>query len=247
MEKNKLLKRGEDLANRCEQKNVLTTTGFLSPAERWALEHAPNLRGRRMFFSGGRKEAERTIAFFLPEYMGEDTPDLSEHIRCIRLKTAFGAPGHRDYMGAILGMGVGREWIGDILVQDDTAYVLCRPSVLRHLLGIEKVGRFSVKAEEIPLSEIPERECEKEIRSFTVMSPRLDAVCAGMFRLSRSASARQIEAGFVSLNYTECLKSDVQVCEGDVISLRGAGKGKLLAFGGNSRKGRVFVTTEIYK
>lgn len=79
------------------------------------------------------------------------------------------------------------------------------------------------------------------------MSPRLDAVCAGMFRLSRTEAARQIEAGFVSLNYEECLKTDVPVREGDVLSLRGKGKGRLLTFGGNSRKGRIFVTTEIYK
>ena len=190
MEKTELLKRGEDLARRCEQKNILTNTGFLSPAERYALEHDPDLRLRRMVFSGGYEDAERTMAFFLPDYMEEDAPELSEHIRCIRLKAAFGSPGHRDYMGAILGMGVGRDWVGDILVQGETAYVLCQPSVLRHLLSIEKVGRFGVRAEEIPLAEIPEQKRKTEARSFTVMSPRLDAICAGMFRLSRTEAAR---------------------------------------------------------
>ena len=247
MEKSDLLKRGEDLARRCEQKCILTNTGFLSPAERWALEHDADLRLSHMVFSGGYPDAERTMAFFLPDYMEEGELDPAEHIRCLRLKAAFGEPGHRDYMGAILGMGGGREWVGDILVQGETAYVLCQPSVLRHLLSIEKVGRFGVKAEEIPLSEIPFRQRKTEERRFTVMSPRLDAVCAGMFRLSRTESARQIEAGLVSLNYTECLKTDQQVTEGDVISLRGAGKGKLTEFGGNSRKGRIFVTAEIYQ
>lgn len=247
MEKSDLLKRGEDLARRCEQKTILTNTGFLSPAERWALEHDPDLRLCRMVFSGGYPDAERTMAFFLPEYMEESELDLTEHIRCLKLKAAFGEPGHRDYMGAILGMGVGREWVGDILVKGETAYVLCQPSVLRHLLSIEKVGRCGVKAEEIPLSEIPDRQRKTQERSFTVMSPRLDAVCAGMFRISRTESARQIEAGLVSLNYTECLKTDQQVSEGDVLSLRGTGKGKLIAFGGNSRKGRIFVTAEIYQ
>ena len=247
MEKSDLLKRGEDLARRCEQKTILTNTGFLSPAERWALEHDPDLRLCRMVFSGGYPDAERTMAFFLPEYMEESELDLTEHIRCLKLKAAFGEPGHRDYMGAILGMGVGREWVGDILAQGETAYVLCQPSVLRHLLSIEKVGRCGVRAEEIPLSEIPCQQRKTQERSFTGMSPRLDAVCAGMFRISRTESARQIEAGLVSLNYTECLKTDQQVSEGDVLSLRGTGKGKLIAFGGNSRKGRIFVTAEIYQ
>ena len=94
---------------------------------------------------------------------------------------------------------------------------------------------------------MPAGERRTEQRRFTVMSPRLDAVCAGMFRLSRTEAARQIEAGAVSLNYSECLKSDAQLAEGDVISLRGAGKGTLTEIGGNSRKGRLFVTVEVYQ
>ena len=247
MEKHELLKRGEDLARRCEQKNLLTHTGFLSPAERFALEHDPALRLSRMSFCGGFPDAERTMAFFLPEYLEAEDPAVSENIRCIRLTAAFGEPGHRDYMGAVLGMGVGREWVGDILVDGQRAYIVCQPSVLRHLLSIEKVGRWGVKAEEIPLDEIPRRERQTEERRFTVSSPRLDAVCAGMFRLSRSEAARQIEAGAVSLNYDECLKGDAQLREGDVVSLRGAGKARLAEIGGSSRKGRLFVTAELYR
>ena len=247
MEKHELLKRGEDLARRCEQKDLLTHTGFLSPAERFALEHDPALRLSRMSFFGGFPDAERTMAFFLPEYLEAEDPSVLENVRCIRLTAAFGEPGHRDYMGAILGMGVGREWVGDILVDGQRAYIVCQMSVLRHLLSIEKVGRWGVKAEEVPLDEIPRRERQTEERRFTVSSPRLDAVCSGMFRLSRSEAARQIEAGAVSLNYDECLKGDAQLREGDVVSLRGAGKARLAEIGGSSRKGRLFVSVELYR
>ncbi len=247
METKELIRRAEDLARRCEQKSCLTRTGFLSPAERYALEHAPSLRTSRMVFEGGRPEAERTMAFFLPDWLGEDGPELSEHLRCLRVRAAFGEPGHRDYMGAILGMGVGREWVGDILVQGDTAWVICQASVLRHLESIDKVGRFAVRAEEVPLSELPAPERRSEERRFTVMSARLDAVCAGLFHLSRSECARQIAAGTVNLNYVECLRPDAPVKEGDVLSLRGAGKGSVREIGGSSRKGRMFVTAEIYK
>ena len=247
MEKTELIKRGEDLARRCEQKYILTNTGFLTPAERWALEHDPDLRLSRMVFSGGYDDAERTMAFFLPEYMEESELDIAEHIRCIRLKAAFGEPGHRDYMGAILGMGVGREWVGDILADGPEAIVLCQPSVLRHLLSIDKVGRFGVKTEEIPLEAIPRREKHAEERRFTVMSPRLDAVAAGLFHLSRTETARQIALGALSLNYAECLKPDAPVREGDVLSLRGTGKGRVTEIGGSSRKGRLFVTAELYQ
>ena len=247
MEHEEILKRAQDLARRCRQRGVPTNTGFLTPAERYALEHDPTLRGASMVFHGGCPDAERTVAFFLPDWMEEDDLNPEEYICALKIRAAFGEPGHRDYMGAILGMGVGREWVGDIRVEGPEAIVLCQPSVLRYLLSIDKVGRCGVKAEQIALSVVPKRERRTQERRFTVMSPRLDAVCAGMFRISRTESARQIEAGLVSLNYTECLKTDQQVAEGDVLSLRGAGKGKLIAFGGNSRKGRIFVTAEIYK
>ena len=247
MENNELLKRGEDLARRCENKCIVTNTGFLSPAERYALEHDVNLRLSRMIFRGGHEEAERTMAFFLPEYMEEEDFDESEYISAIKITTAFGQPGHRDYMGAVLGMGVDRAWVGDIITQDNEAYVLCQPSVLRHLESIDKVGRYGVKAQSIPLTAIPVKEKKVQEMNFTVMSLRLDAVCAGMFRLSRTEAARQINAGNVSLNYAQCLKTDAVIKEGDIISLKGSGKGELHELGGNSKKGRLFVTCNVYK
>ena len=247
MENNELLKRGEDLARRCENKCIVTNTGFLSPAERYALEHDVNLRSSRMIFRGGHEDAERTMCFFLPEYLEEEDFDQSEYICAINITAAFGEPGHRDYMGAVLGMGVDRAWVGDIITLANTAYVLCQPSVLRHLESIDKVGRYGVKAQSIPLSAIPVKEKKVQEMNFTVMSLRLDAVCAGMFRLSRTEAARQINAGNVSLNYSQCLKTDALIKEGDIISLKGSGKGELSELGGNSKKGRLFVTCNVYK
>ena len=247
MEHEEILKRALDLRRRSEQRGVSANTGFLTPAERFALEHDPALRDANVFFYGGYPEAERTIAFFLPEWMDAEALDPSEYLCALRLRAAFGEPGHRDYMGAILGMGVGREWVGDILVEGSEAIVLCQPSVLRHLLTIDKVGRCGVKAEQIALSGIPRRERHTQERRFTVMSPRLDAVAAGLFHLSRAECARQIALGALSLNYSECLKPDAPVREGDVLSLRGAGKGRVAEIGGSSRKGRLFITAELYR
>ena len=247
MENNELLKRGEDLARRCENKCMVTNTGFLSPAERYALEHHAPLRLARMIFRGGHEDAERTMAFFLPDYMEEEDFDEGEYICAMKITAAFGSPGHRDYMGAVLGMGVDRAWVGDILTEGSEAYVFCQPSVLRHLESIDKVGRFGVRAGRIELAAIPKKEKKMQEMNFTVMSLRLDAVCAGMFRLSRTEAARQINAGLVSLNYSQCMKVDAAIKEGDIISIRGSGKGKLRELGGNSRKGRLFVICEVYK
>lgn len=247
MENHELLRRAEDLCQRCARSASVTHTGFLSPAERVQVEAWARHRADcSLLFCGGDKDCERTAAFFLPEWMEEDGFDPADYLSAMKITAYFGEPGHRDYMGAILGMGIGREWLGDIRVEGSTAWVFCMPSVLRHLLSIEQVGRVSVKAEELPLSHVPAPKREVNSLSFSVMSLRLDAVLAGMFHLSRTEAAKQIAAGAVSLNYLECLKADQSVREGDVISLRGSGKGSVTGLGGTSRKGRLFVYAEVY-
>lgn len=247
MENSELLKRARDLAERCERSGTVCATGFLSPAEQYELQTRLGYIPCGLVFHGGGDNCERAAAFFLPDYMTEDMLDLSEYICAMKLKAYFGQPGHRDYMGALLGMGIGREWLGDIQVEGDTAYVFCMKSVLRHLLSIEKAGRYTVKASQVPLEEVPARKVETESLSFSVMSPRLDAVAAGLFHLSRTEAAKQIAAGNVSLNYGQCLKADCIVKEGDILSLKGKGKGSISGMGGTSRKGRLFVYGEIYK
>ena len=247
MENHELIRRLEDLAARCEKSGAVTGSHFLTPAEQLQAGRAFSGRGVRMLLHGGHPDCERKAAFFLPDYLEPEYFEPADYLRAIRLTAHFGAPGHRDYLGALLGMGVGREWIGDIWVAGESAIVFCLPSVEKHLLGIDKAGRISLSAEAISLSDVPAPERSREERSFTVMSPRLDAVIAGMFRLSRSEAARQITLGMVSVNYELSNKTDYTVREGDILSLRGAGKGRVAGFGGNSRKGRLYVYTEIYK
>lgn len=248
MENSEFEKRLEDLARRCKKSCDITLTGFLSPAERAAAE----LWARRspdcnMLFHGGDEHCERTVAFFLPYYMEQESFSPEEFIKAIHLTAHFASPAHRDYMGALLGMGIGREWLGDIRVIENEAYIFCLPSVHRHLMSIDKVGRVGVKAADMPLSQIPAPQRQVKNVSFSVMSMRLDAVAAGMFSLSRTECARHIGAGSVSLNHLQCLKPDTPVKEGDIISLRGSGKGCITGTGGTSRKGRQFVYAEIYK
>ena len=243
---NELLRRAEDLSCRCERTGGVTHTAFLTPAERYELESWARRASCRVLFCGGGEESERCAAFFLPDWLEEESFDPAEYLCAIRLTAFFGAPGHRDYMGALLGMGIGREWLGDILVKGETAWVFCLPSVQRHLLSIDKVGRCTVRAEAVALSDVPAPERQVKEKRFSVQSPRLDAVVAGLFSLSRSEAARQIASGAVSVNYSECLKPDLDVREGDVISLRGKGKGRVAEMGGTSRKGRMFLSGEVF-
>ena len=245
-----LLRRAADLDRRCTKTGAVTAGAFLTPAERvsvaqWAAREAANT----LLLHGGFPGAERQAAFFLPDWQDPADFDPGEQLRAIECTARFGAPGHRDFLGALLGLGIQRDHLGDILVDGETAFVLCLPTVEKHiLLNLDKVGRFGVKTRAVPLSAVPEPKRELELLRFTVASPRLDAVCAGAFRLSREKAQEAVAQGLVTRNYLPCLKPDTPVAEGDVLSLRGRGKCEVQSVGGaQTRKGRIFVEVGVYR
>ena len=248
MEKNELERRLADLEKQCEKTGKVTSSFFLSPAEQAQAQRCCGIGGCRFRLEGGNGACERKAAFFLPAYMEDADLDLSEYIRGIRLTAGFGTPSHRDYLGALMGLGIRREWIGDIWVSDNTAEIFCLTTVEQHiLLSLDKVGRFGVKTSSVSLGEMSPPIQEVKAVRFTVSSMRCDAVCAGLFSLSRTQVSRKITAGDFYLNYENCLRPDAPVGEGAVLSLRGCGKGRVLSVGGPTRKGRLSVSGERYK
>ena len=241
-----LLRRAEDLLTRCERTCTVTATTFLTPAEAMQLSVWAKQRGCRILLTGGVEHTERKVCFFLPDWLEPEELDVSEEIRAVRITNRFGTLSHRDYLGALLGLGVRREWLGDILVSEGEATALCLKSIEAHLLTLEQVGRWGVQCKSVPLSEVQPPERKVRPVSFTVQSARLDAVTAGLFHLSRTAAAERIRVGDVSLNYEICQRTDAAVEQGDILSLRGSGKAQLTEIGGQSRKGRIFLTGEIW-
>jgi len=247
MENDALLRRAADLRRRCEKSGEISHSLFLTPAEQARLADWARSEDCRVLFHGGREECQRRAAFFLPYWTEASEFVPEEFIRCVEVKAHFGEPGHRDFLGAALALGIDRQWLGDIWLEGGTAYIFCLPSVEGHLLAsLDRVGRCGVKTRPVPLSLPSAPRVETRELSFTVKSPRLDAVAAGLFGISRSECARAVAAGELALNYVPCLRPDAPVREGDEMSLRGRGKGRISALGGVSRKGRIFVEAQRY-
>lgn len=245
MESKELLRRIGDLSARAAQRSVITHTAFLTPAE-VAAAQAVHL-ARAPVFHGGYAEAERKMAFFLPDWMEESDFTPEEFIAALRVNTPFAAPTHRDFLGSVLGLGVERDAVGDIVPMENGAYVLLSAELAEFVRSqLARIGRAGAQTCLVPLSEVPRPQYETREISFTVMSTRLDAVTAGLFGVSRTVAAQAITDGKVALNHVECLKPDAEAREGDVIALRGKGKAKITQFGGVSRKGRQFLTGELY-
>ena len=147
-----------------------------------------------------------------------------------------------------MGLGLTREVLGDILLPEAG---LCQVVVLREALPIllsqwEGAGRYRASLSEIPLDRLTPAPARVKTVRDTVATPRLDAVAAAGFSLSRSKAAALIAAGKVALNHRECLKADRQVAEGDVLTCRGLGKCVIKEVPGQSKKGRTMLVIERY-
>ena len=244
MENREFFNRIDDLRDRAARRGLLTHTPFLTPAEQYAL--SSYYRGGDMVLFGGQQGCERQAAFFLPEYMDLSAFDAAEYLRAIQIEAHFGTPGHRDYLGAMLGLGLNREALGDVRIEGDTAWVFCLPPAAALLLEeLHKVGRLGVKVTPCALEQVPPPLLQVKKLSFSVKSLRLDAVLSALFGISRTAAAEQIRLGNATLNYAPCLRPDAPVQPGDVLSLRGHGKGRIVALGNRSRKDRQFVEGEV--
>ena len=150
---------------------------------------------------------------------------------------------HRDFLGALMGIGVVRGKIGDILVGEDSTDVLVHASVADFLLSSwDSAGRTKLRLSEVDRRDlhIPEARF-RELRD-TVSSLRLDALVSVGFRVARGKAAELIASGKVQVNWVDCTKSDRQLAEGDTVSARGFGKFRLTEVGGLTKKGRVAVT-----
>ncbi len=249
-ERRLLLARALDKLETARRRNIPAHTPFLSPAERAAVEALLNAAGHpRHLFTGGYGQAERTICVFLPDWLEqEDWPAGDHPLAALRLTAPAGARlSHRDWLGSILGLGLTREKLGDLLAEENR----CQAVVLSETAGIlrtqlERVGRYPVQAAPMALEELTAPERAVKYIQDTFATLRLDAVTASAFSLPRSKAAALIGAGRVLLNGEVCVKPDRLVAEGDAIACRGSGKCVVKQIAGQSRKGRTIVGLERY-
>ena len=238
-----------DKAGQAESRNIPAATDFLSPQQRAWAQDCLRLAGipeTAYVLQGGYEGAERQMILFLPDWL--EPENAESPIRCLRASfREEEKPDHRDFLGSLMGLGIVREKVGDILVGPDSADLLVLDSVADFLLqswtsaGRTKLRVTAIAPENLHIPAVQ----RKEVRD-TVSSLRLDAVAASGFRLARGKAAALIESGKVQLNWRECVKPDKPLEAGDVVSARGFGKFELSEVGGLTRKGRVSIVLRVY-
>ena len=162
--------------------------------------------------------------------------------------SAFRSLSHRDFMGAILNLGVKREALGDVCVLGDhaaDAYCTDRAAALISA-ELRRIGRDGVRVSVRPVGAFERVERRFEAVTLIVASMRLDCVVGELANVSREGAKRLIAAGDVSLDHREAADADMRVAEGAVLSVRGVGKFRIGAVDGVTRKDRLRLSAMKY-
>lgn len=232
----------QELAGRCAAVETPIFSRFMSPAEAESANRIAREQNVEATLFGGYPQAERVIAcFHLP-----DDPPSGFPIRCLQIgwDERSGSPDHRALLGSVLGLGIDRSQIGDICLGDREAFLFSTAemaAVVQDQLTI--AGRIPIHAK-LLLQTPPMPRGELSFLRESVASLRLDAVLAAGMRLSRTQACDIIRQGLVQLNHRPALKSDAQISQGDLLSVRGFGRLRLLEVGSPTRKGRLPILME---
>ena len=229
-----------------EKKRQQTHTDFLDPVRCAAFVQTLSRGNNGVYVEayGGYDGAERKMIAF-------DTADIDmENFPIIPVAATYNerfakAPTHRDYLGAVLGLGLDRGKVGDIRLGETGAVLYLSADMAYYVAeNLDQVGRVSVKcAVHQTLAGLEATGAERRV---TVPSMRLDAVLGSAFNLSRGKAAALIESDKVFVNWKPAKKTQ-PVAVGDAITVRGVGRVKVESVEGSTKKDRIVLRMTVNK
>lgn len=244
-----LKKRLKELYDKADHGAYYTFTDFLGLMEQSVLaEILPKLYRGSVDTYGGAEGAERVmVRFGNPDEIGYETPYPIVCVAVEPLSQKFADKlTHRDFLGALLNLGIERCKLGDIIIRENVGYVFAEERISEFITGeLSRVKRTDVRARIIDT--LPEGELYKtETRRIQVQSERLDAVVAKVFSLSREDAQTLVKRSLVFVNGKETTSSSYTPKADDKISVRGHGRFIYKSFDSTSRKGKLNAIVELY-
>lgn len=230
-------------AERAERLDRACPGRFVAGEERSVAVHEARQCGVEASFDGGWPEAERVQVCFHPP--GE-APEFTAVWVEAQWNARFAQADHRSLLGSLMALGMDRAFFGDIVVQENRAYLYVMPEVAARLpMEWLQAGRATLKVrvlEAAPALEPPKGELLRD----TAASLRLDSILAGGMKTSRVKAAEMIRQGYVMVDHQPEERVDRGLLPGQLISVRGFGRIRLLDVGKPTRKDRLPVTLEIF-
>lgn len=223
-------------------------TDFLDPREQQIIV---SLLGRtndelQMGLHGGGKYTERKRVIIAPYYEEIDETSYQCTLVQASYNEKFITLEHRDVMGAFLSLGISRQKLGDIFVTDGNFQIILAEEIAQYVItNLTTVKNATIKLTEAPFSSLLEKEMNWIETDQTVSSLRLDVVLAEIYKISRKDATNYIKRNQVKVNFKLVDVGTFKLFEGDLLSLRGKGRSKLVKINGQTRKERLRVTTAI--
>lgn len=250
METDELLKkRFRELARKSYENNHYTFTGFLSMADMacfYEIEKELSFASYKVW--GGSEMCERVmVRFGNEEELGYEGafPIACIMVRPLAAKFADTLT-HRDFLGAVISLGIERSTLGDILIVDNKGYIFCLESMADYIMeNLTRVRHTSVlcrRAREVPKAADSDR-TEKKIQ---VSSGRIDGVLAKAFGLSRSDAASLFGQKKVFVDGRLCENGSYMLKGGEKVSARGFGKFEYIGQQNLSKKGKINAVIMMY-
>lgn len=243
-----------DLSRACMSQNRVLFSDFLDLNQQHIFHSVRrDLSAAKILAFGGYEGSERQMLAFLPDalYFGESCamedifPIMALLVRPVNARFA-GRLSHRDYLGALMNLGIDRSKTGDIAVQGQEAVVFAADSIAGYLCDhLQDVGRTRVTCESVSLRGFSYRPAVTTVRG-TVASVRPDALISLVFDVPRSQVKGMLEGGRVFVDGRLAGGNGVHLQPGSLISVRGLGRFRYLGENGNSKKGRIIVEAEKY-
>ena len=238
--------RVDDAVSLCDRRHTPYFLGFLD--ERQVMLVRPHIARHRVSYTfyGGHEEAERVILGIFPD--GDDP--VCEWFPISVAAFHYGMPPqeltHRDVLGALLGCGITREKIGDILCSADRAVVFLHGDIASYVVdSVQKIGRVGVKPECPYEGELPTFR-RFECLSGTVAAPRLDAVLKVLLGVSRERACALLREDAVQLDHTAVTSPSRTVKAEQILSVRGYGRFVVDDISQMTKKGRLVVQARRY-
>ena len=238
-----------DLAEMSYRRGIPTSTDFLTLYEQdFFYQIKKELPPVYAMLSGGNSISERKLAIFYPdreyEAYAEYRPIAVLRLSPVQEKFADELT-HRDYLGALMSLGIERSVLGDIMQEGHTAYLYCKEGMADYIIeNLTSVKHTSIRIERAEES-VEIAPAFEEITG-SVAAPRLDSVIALAFHGSRSSLSGLIEGGKVFVNSRLVESNSYQLKDGDIVSVRGCGKFIFKETMRTTKKGRVYISLNKY-
>lgn len=227
-----LIAKLQDKIKQCKIRNKIVSTEFLNLHQKKLIQNKLNeLKIKNYIFHGGFEEAENQALIIYPEKLTEEIVlnvinDIINAIKITLPNEQVGKYEHRDYLSAVMRLGLERERIGDIIVYENEAYIISLKENSQYIAdSLKGFTRFKKsRIEIIDINEIKAKTPEMMQIEIHVSSNRLDSIVSEIARTSRSKAEELIKNERVSINCKYEYKSSKTVNVGDVIIVRGSGK-----------------------